>query len=52
MKRLKANLEKIEINKKYALKEAISLVKELSNAKFDETIEIHKNITVILDYVF
>ena len=41
MKRLKANLEKIEINKKYALKEAISLVKDLSNAKFDETIEIH-----------
>ena len=41
MKRLKANLEKIKINKKYALKEAISLVKDLSNAKFDETIEIH-----------
>ena len=41
MKRLKANLEKIEINKKYDLKEAISLVKDLSNAKFDETIEIH-----------
>ena len=41
MKRVKANLEKIEIDKKYDLKEAISLVKDLSNAKFDETIEIH-----------
>lgn len=41
MKRVKANLGKIEIDKKYDLKEAISLVKDLSNAKFDETIEIH-----------
>ena len=41
MKRVKANSEKIEIDKKYDLKEAISLVKDLSNAKFDETIEIH-----------
>jgi len=38
MKRVKANSEKIEIDKKYDLKEAISLVKDLSNAKFDETI--------------
>ena len=41
MKRLKANLEKVEFGKKYDLKEAISLLKDLSNAKFDETIEIH-----------
>jgi|TARA_Y100001949_G_scaffold111333_1_gene94210 large subunit ribosomal protein L1 len=41
MKRVKANLGKIEIDKKYDLKEAILLVKDLSNAKFDETIEIH-----------
>jgi large subunit ribosomal protein L1 len=41
MKRLKTNLKKIEVNKKYDLNEAISLVKDLSNAKFDETIEIH-----------
>lgn len=39
-KRYKDLLQRIEPSKTYGLEEALNLVKELSNAKFDETIEI------------
>ena len=39
-KKYKAALEKIEPNKKYNLDEAISKVKEISFANFDETVEL------------
>ncbi|MDR3279286.1 MAG: 50S ribosomal protein L1 [Synergistaceae bacterium] len=40
-KRFKALLEKVDTTKKYDLTEAVSLVKECANAKFDESIELH-----------
>jgi large subunit ribosomal protein L1 len=43
MKRAQNNREKIDINKIYELSEAISLIKNTSTAKFDETIEININ---------
>lgn len=45
-KRYTALLEKFDKTKKYTLKEALKLAKELSTAKFDETIEIHVKLGV------
>lgn len=39
-KRAKANEEKTDREKKYGLAEAVAIVKECANAKFDETIEL------------
>ena len=40
-KNQKIAAEKIEEGKFYAPLEALSLVKEVSTAKFDETVEVH-----------
>lgn len=40
-KRYRALKEKVDRNKQYAISEAADLVKELANAKFDETVEVH-----------
>ena len=45
-KRYTANLEKIEKNKLYTAEEAIKLVKETSNLKFDATIEVAMNLNL------
>lgn len=45
-KRYMALLEKFDRTRKYTLREAIELAKELSTAKFDETIEIHVKLGV------
>ncbi len=45
-KRLRANREGIDRSKLYPVDEAIKLVKERANAKFDETIEIAMNLGV------
>lgn len=39
-KRVKNNLEKVDTKKEYKIAEAVSLVKELANAKFDESVDI------------
>lgn len=39
-KNYRAAFEKVEPDKRYALKEAITLLKEISFAKFDETVEL------------
>lgn len=38
--------KKIDTSKKYPLEEAVSLVKQTSKAKFDETVEIHLRLGV------
>ena len=40
-KRVIENAKKVDRTKLYDLEEAIKLVKEVSNAKFDETVEMH-----------
>lgn len=45
-KRLKKIREGIDVNKVYALSEAVNLVKERAVAKFDETIEVSMNLGV------
>jgi len=45
-KRHIANLQKIEKNKIYTVKEAIKLVKETANAKFDSTLEVALNLNL------
>jgi len=45
-KRLKKNHEGIERGKAYPLDEAVKLVKERANARFDETIEVSMNLGV------
>ena len=45
-KRYVSNLEKIEKAKAYSLEEAVKLVKETSNAKFDSSIEIAMNLNL------
>ncbi len=45
-RRYMALLEKFDRTRKYTLREAIELAKELSTAKFDETIEIHVKLGV------
>ncbi|WP_428025374.1 50S ribosomal protein L1 [Arcobacter sp.] len=44
-KRYKSLLEKVE-NRKYTLAEAVSCVKELKSAKFDESVEVALNLNV------
>ena len=45
-KRLKAAYEAIDINKSYALDEAIKLIKASTKAKFDETVELSLNLGI------
>jgi large subunit ribosomal protein L1 len=45
-KRYKSLLEKIDVEKKYSIEEAISTLKSLSSAKFDETIDLALNLNV------
>lgn len=45
-KRFKSLLEKIEVEKRYAIDEAISLVKSLASVKFDETVDLALNLNV------
>lgn len=40
-KRFIESRKKVDSNKKYSVDEAVSLLKEVANAKFDETIELH-----------
>lgn len=40
-KRYRALIEKVDRNKQYTIDEAAALVKDIANAKFDETVEIH-----------
>jgi len=45
-KRFQELLKKIEVEKKYSASEALSLVKNLASAKFDETVEIALKLNV------
>ena len=45
-KRYVSNLEKLDKNKAYFVEEAVKLVKETSNAKFDSTIEVAMNLNL------
>lgn len=45
-KRYIANLEQIDKNKSYSIKDAITLVKKTSNSKFDETLEVAMNLNL------
>ena len=45
-KRLKAAREKIEVGKFYKIEEAIELVKETSQVKFDASVEVHLNLGI------
>ena len=45
-KRYLANLEKVEKNRAYSKEEAVNLVKETSNSKFDGTVEVAMNLNL------
>ena len=45
-KRMIANQESVDCNRRYSLEEAISLLKKASNAKFNETIDISVNLGI------
>ena len=45
-KKYKAVIEKVDANKQYKLKESIEMVKQLSYAKFDETVDLAVNLGV------
>ena len=45
-KRYASVLEKVEKNRVYSSLDAVKLVKELSNAKFDETVEVAMNMNL------
>lgn len=45
-KRYVSNLEKIEKGKAYAIEEAVKLVKETSNSKFDSSVEVAINLNL------
>ena len=45
-KRFKALLEKVDLRKRYELAEAVNLIKECANAKFDESVELHVKLGV------
>ena len=45
-KRFRALLEKIDPQKRYELTEAVNLIKECANAKFDESVELHVKLGV------
>ena len=45
-KRHVANLEKVDKNKLYTIEDAVKLVKETSNSKFDATVEVAMNLNL------
>ena len=45
-KRYKSLLEKVDVEKKYSVNEAISTVKSLASVKFDETIDLALNLNI------
>ena len=45
-KRHVANLEKVEKNKLYTIEDAVKLVKETSNSKFDATVVVAMNLNL------
>ncbi len=45
-KRYKALLEKVELEKNYTLTEAVSIVKGMASAKFDESVEVALNLNI------
>ncbi len=45
-KRVADNAKKVDNLKQYEIEEAIKLLKEVSNAKFDETVEMHLRLGV------
>ena len=45
-KNYRSEKEKVEKNKLYSKEEAIKLVKELSNVKFDATVEVAMNLNL------
>ncbi|PIS27945.1 MAG: 50S ribosomal protein L1 [Candidatus Marinimicrobia bacterium CG08_land_8_20_14_0_20_45_22] len=45
-KRVETNNSKIDRRKEYSLKEAVSILKDIQGAKFDETVEAHINLGV------
>ena len=45
-KRIRAAREKVDAGKVYSLDEAVKLIKEVSNTKFDETVEVSLNLGV------
>lgn len=45
-KKMKAAMEKVEAGKEYSLEEAVGLVKKMSYAKFDETVDLAFNLGV------
>lgn len=45
-KRHVANLEKVEKNKLYTIEDAVKLIKETSNSKFDATVEVAMNLNL------
>jgi len=45
-KRLKKAYEGVDLNKIYTLSEAVNVIKKVSKAKFDETIEVSMNLNV------
>jgi large subunit ribosomal protein L1 len=45
-KRFKALVEKVDAQKRYELTEAVTLIKECANAKFDESVELHVRLGV------
>ncbi len=45
-KKIKAAMEKVEAGREYSLEEAVSLVKKMAYAKFDETVDLAFNLGV------
>lgn len=45
-KRKLENIKKFDLTQTFGLEEATKIVKELANAKFDETIELHYNLNI------
>lgn len=45
-KRYKGQMEKVEAGRLYGFREAVTLVKEIANAKFDESLELHVRLGV------